>query len=116
MMLVLLSPRRARSNGREVHAGGRQRPMPSVVPVGSAAVVDAARIAGMAAARSTMHEPPTGLMNPPTGTVLSASVRRLPSSRPARRSCRRDLDDDRLDQHLRAADVELVDDAHDLRA
>ena len=68
----------------------------------------------IAAAMLPMLEPPTGWLNVPIGTVLSESV--LPTAQFTPSSAALvlgDVDQDRLDQHLQPADVELVHDRHD---
>ena len=65
----------------------------------------------MARARSTMLAPPIGLNEPADRIAVLAAVDR-PVDAELDGLVGRHLDDDRLDQHLRAADVELVDDRH----
>src|SRR5205807_839852 len=66
--LVLVSPRSARSVAAKFTPVPAMRPMPIVVPCRSA--LEALAGFWMAAARSTMLVPPTGLTKAPAGTLL----------------------------------------------
>ena len=112
MMLVFESPWMARSIAAKFTPVAAMRPMPKVVPVLSA---DAAHWQGCrspapAAARFT---PPTGCWKVPSGVSLSSSRPHGPVHAELGVLVHVDVDDDRFDQHLHAADVELVDHAHE---
>ena len=113
MMLVLASPRSARIIAAKLTPVAASRPTPMVVPSGCllAAMVPALRRAD-GADRSTIDVPPTGSTKPPAASVVVVEPSTTQLTPRSALLSADDLDDDRLDQHLRAADVELVDDRH----
>jgi hypothetical protein len=108
MMLVFAVAAERAEQRREVRAAVLDPADAEREPAGNGAgwavrVCAAAPIASYAAAM--MLAPPIGELKPPAA-MLSSEPSIEPSSRRAPRLSAADLDDDRLDQHLRAADVE----------